>query len=241
MLGIFTSCAKEKLMKFSGKDRLLFKGEFEKRYSFVYKKSSVTKDTIWLDVETLGNIYKTDRKFKLEQIIEKNKDNTAIAGTHYNIEKEYIIKANAVKAKIPIVLIRDVSLREKAVRLKLKIVENKSFKHGEEKTFERLIIFSDKLQKPSKWDFDYGYGMSFKGFFGEYGEEKHRFMINTIGKVDDDFIEKVLFTGGSPAFEKANFYVELFKRALDDYNKKHKIPLREEPKKGETKGKLVKF
>jgi hypothetical protein len=253
MLGGFTSCAEKDLITFSDEDRLLFTGDaIDILYTFVYEKPSVIRDTIYLDVETIGNLSKTDRKIKLEQIIEEDKDNTAVPGTHYiafddtELTKHFIIKANAVRARIPIVLLRHASLQQNAIRLKLKIIENESFKHGEEKTFERLIIFSDKLEKPSKWDYNNwfdSYTLTFKEFFGEYGRKKHRFMIDVSGsKVDDEFIESVLFTGRELDRQKTYYFVGLFNQALFKYNMEHpNDPLREDPKEGQTQGDLVKF
>jgi hypothetical protein len=130
VLEIFASCAKKDMITFNETNRLQFIGDTLTYQSFVYKKASATRDTVYLTIRTIGNISKTDRTINIEQIIEKNQDNTAIPGTHYiafndpEISKHLLIKANTVETKIPIILLRDASLDNAFFRLRMKILKN---------------------------------------------------------------------------------------------------------------------
>ncbi len=162
----------------------------ETNYSFVYSGSSVTEDTVWMTVTTLGFVKDYDRALAIEQVTGSESD--AVAGTHYlafddeSLKKFYYMPAGAVSTDIPIVLLRDASLKTKAVNLEISIKENENFKVGYEKNRCRTIIISDKLSKPSKWSSYFDYYLSI------YTTGVHQFMIDVSGeRWDDDYIESL--------------------------------------------------
>jgi hypothetical protein len=240
MLGVFASCKQEKLMIFNSVDRMQFTGDTLIFQTFVYDDASVTRDTVFLTLNTIGNTSEIDRTINIEQVLE-NVDNRAEAGTHFisfdnsEIFQHLVIKANTVKTKVPIILLRDASLKDASFRLRVRVVANKFFKTGESNALERLIIFSDNLERPKGWNSWFA-----KYIFGAYGKVKHQFMMDVSGRnIDEGFFKSMW----SPFdYSMIQFYQNMFKKALKDHNVAHlNNPLREEPKEGQTEGDLVMF
>lgn len=178
----------------------------ESSYSFVYGADTRTRDTLWFDIETMGKLRNFDRPVRITQV-----DTTgvmAIPGTHYvpfdspELAPYYVVKANQARARIPIIILRDPSLKNEVVTLKFRITPNDYFQNGYAQYQTRLLTFSDMLSKPSKWDYGFPgpYGtwtISVTDYFGVYGQVKHKFLIEHTGEAwDDTFIER-LMTGDS--------------------------------------------
>jgi hypothetical protein len=249
IFGFFASCEKdlmtyksESVLRFTNEKYLLIK-------SFAFDNTSIVKDTIYLNIKTMGHVFKTDRTFKIEQIKDgKNekgkKMNNAEAGRHFIdfSNTDFVIKANQTKAKIPIVLLRDISMKKNSFGLKVRIVKNNFFELPEKKYLERLIKISDMLDKPENW---YSRG------FGIYGTKKHQLMIDASGlKIDKNFF-KTLILEVKEYFgqkyivwdrSKVTYYLNIFKEALKKYNETHPDnPLREEKEKDQIEGIRVSF
>lgn len=169
------------------------------RFSFVYLNSSITTDTVWVQLNTSGHVTDYDRPFELEQVpatandtdnedITNNADViNAVAGQHYisfddsSIKQHLVIKAGENSVKVPLVLKRDESLQTSKVYLKLKLKENEHFKESfiEDRSF--VIESSDMLVKPVEW------GGAIEYYFsGTYGPVKLRFMIDCATWTLDD-------------------------------------------------------
>ncbi len=183
-------------------------------YSFVYA-GSVTEDTVWLTVTTLGFVKDYDRSLAIEQ--ELTGEDDAVAGTHYlafddeSLKKYYCIPADSVSANIPIVLLRDASLKTKAVNLKISIKENENFKVGFERDRCRTVTISDKLTKPSKWDYD---GLQY--YIGIYTTGVHQFLIDASGeKWDDEYIESIASDYGYVEY-LGNYFARELKRVNEE-------------------------
>lgn len=181
-----------------------FKAELARSaYSFVYGPEETLEDTVWLEVETMGFVADYDRPISLEQV-EVADVNNAVADKHYqsfdtpSLQKFYVMPAGKARTKIPVVLLRDASLKAEKVVLKVAIKANEYFTNGYEPYRERTIEFTDQLSEPSYWNKGYGnYGYSLGDYFGAYGVVKHQFLIEQTGeKWDDEYIEK-LMTGDS--------------------------------------------
>jgi hypothetical protein len=250
MLGLFASCEKD-LMTYEGINRLGFSDNtYSLTKTFAFDNSSVVKDTVYLNVRTMGHVSKTDRTFKIEQIkdgkyVKGKKIKTAKAGLHFVdfSNTNFVIKANKTKAKIPIVLLRDISMRTNSFGLKVRIVKNNFFELPSTRSLERLIIISDMLEKPKNW-----YGNTRKDDwrgFGVYGKVKHRFMIDVSGlKFDELFFRSLILNPKDNYYDevKVRFYRNKFIKALKEYNEKHPAnSLREEKKEGQLEGDLVSF
>ena len=161
------------------------------RFTFVYKPSSVTKDTVWVTLQTSGFTSSEDRSFEIMQV-EANATNihtnlpegtevvNAEAGTHYlpfdapEMKKHFVVKAGATTATIPVVLYRHPDLQTDKIYLRFALKENENFKESFAKNRYYVIEMSDLLAMPKEW----GMGHIEYYFAGQYSTAKHRFMID---------------------------------------------------------------
>lgn len=196
-----------------------------KNYTFYYDGDNVKEDTVYFDVYTVGGITSHDRKFKLEQVQVDGVMN-ATADKHYvgfsnqNAMKNFVIKADSVHCAVPIVLLRDPSLKDTNVVLKFQVVENEDFKLGEVANLWREVGITDRLSQPNTWDANFS-----RYYFGEYSVVKHRFMIDSTGqKWDDSFIVEI-----RSDYSLLQYWIGVCKTALIKYNNQHPgQPLRDE-------------
>ncbi len=188
-----------------------------KSYTFFYESTAKQQDTLFFDIYAIGGVTNTDRPFKLEQVAVPDADN-AVAGKHYKafndaaIASKYVIKAGAVHAKVPVVMLRDASLKTTTVTLKFQIVENENFSTGEPANIWRKAIFTDRLSQPPAWD-----ASATQYYFGKYSVVKHNFFIEQTGqKWDNDFILAI-----RPDYALLTYWRGVVKVALVNYNAQH--------------------
>lgn len=162
-----------------------------KTFSFAYSNESVKQDTIFFDIYAIGGIKPYDRVFKLEQMMIKESEN-AISEVHYKsfesseLASHYVIQKDSIHARVPIVMLRDESLKEKEFTLQFQVVSNKEFKTAETRLLWRRLIFADKMVKPNKWDQLERY------YLGKYSVTKHKWMIEiTKEKWDNEFVDEL--------------------------------------------------
>ncbi len=216
---LFASCEKDLQVYSDSTCRLNFYYDIESvssfkesmarsTYSFVYGSSDVERDTLWYEMETMGFVADHDRAITLVQVDSVGVTN-AVAGKHYvsfddpSVAHYYVVPAGKARVKVPVIILRDASLKNETVVLKFKIEPNAEFEQGYSALQSRVVQFTDQLSEPSKWsygfpDSDYSsYTVSLSDYFGAYGVVKHQFLIEQTGeKWDDDYIEK-LMTGDS--------------------------------------------
>lgn len=216
-------------------------------FTFVYYPEEHQYDTLWMDFETSGYVTDYPRTVRLEQITVEG-DN-AEAGSHYvafddtAVKDLYIIPANQSKAKIPLIVKRDPTLKEKAYTLKIKIGENEYFKPGFPELQTRTYRIADILTRPQNWT---GYVSIY--CLGKYGDEKYKFMIETGAKrgviIDEKFF-KELVPSNPPDMAYCDFWEGVFRTALEEENKaraeRGEGPICEKPKPGEEKGEAIYF
>ena len=188
-------------------------------FSFVYGDPDATQEIMMVKVTTMGFV--TDRERQLEFEQELTGSNDAIAGVHYRFEDKYVIPANANSAEIPVTLLRDKSLENQAVTLKIRVKSNGIFGIGlVDKTYAK-IVFTDQLSKPFHWNGGSIY------WFGVYGKVKHRWMIETTGeKWDDNYLYNVIgFNANSSTYRNENYdegfvlyLIDLLTIKLEAYN-----------------------
>ena len=66
-----SGCREAEYRLFDDVARVQMTGSQEQRYNFVYKdRESVHRDTVYLTVQTMGNLSEAERKIALEQIPE---------------------------------------------------------------------------------------------------------------------------------------------------------------------------
>ena len=170
----------------------------ETNFSFMYSGEEATRDTIWFDIATMGNLSNEDRPIALQQFQVNGADN-AEAGTHYvafddpEIAQFYQIPANANRASIPVILLRnDPTLEERTVVLKFGFKENDYFKSGYDTLSMHTIYITDRLAQPSNWDE--------LGYFGSYGDTD----INGIPEYTNERITFINFIGDGNVYNFSN-------------------------------------
>ena len=186
-----------------------FKDEMSKtNYSFVYSGMGIEKDTIWLEVESMGFVSDHDRTITLHQVDTAGVVQ-AVPGTHYvafndpGVASYYVMPAGKARTKLPVVLLRDKSLSEETVVLKIQIQANEYFQPGYDVFQSRSITFTDRLSMPGNWEKGYPlpglesyfptYANYLYYYFGRWGQAKHKFLIEQTGqKWDDDYIEGLM-------------------------------------------------
>ncbi len=262
LIALFSSCEEELTPYNYSQNTLGFEYERDqygrvadsiKRFTFAYFASSVTEDTIWIDVRTTGYVVDYDRPVNLRQIEFQDEDELEVgetallqaeAGVHYvpfdspELVSGYTIPAGKNQALLPLIVKRDISLKEKKRYLKLEVIENEHFSQSYIQNRAWTVELSDVLTKPKTWN-----GAIRYYFAGDYGKVKHQFMIDVSGKViDEEYFYDLLnpldmgYLQYLSSFYAGKLREENARRAelgLD--------PLREEPTEEGAEGKLVQF
>lgn len=198
LIAVATGCSKADQLLYSDEARVQLNDTTTISHTFIYEPSTKTKDTVYIQVNTIGNIANYDREVSLVQVLETDKLNpAAVPGVHYvplddpAIKKAMVVKANAVSVKVPIVLLRDPSLRTNSYRLRLQLAGNGTFGLGEIASRALTIQFSDRLERFYSWRFDTGSAPAFYAF-GKYSVNKHQFMIDVLKtQIDEEWYQAI--------------------------------------------------
>lgn len=233
LTAVAAGCSKADELLYNDISRVQLSDTAVMNSTFVYKNATVTKDTVYIEVNTIGDIANYDREVKLVQVAEAGVTSAAVAGVHYvstddpELKKLMVVKANAVKAMIPVVLLRDASLKESSFRLRLELAANDQFGLGELKSRARTIVFSDRLERFFSWRVDGTQAPAFN-IYGKYSTGKHQFMIDILHEeIDETWYQNVVSIGAT------GHYRNLLKEALAAFNSdpdnlaSGKAPLRE--------------
>jgi hypothetical protein len=220
LLAIVAGCKKADYMLYNDGHRIQVADTTQLSYSFLYKDASVTRDTVYVQMNTIGGIVDYARAITIEQIPEYDKayvrdpatnkiiDSTitekpfkAIAGKHYiaftdpSLQSQMVVRADSAVSKLPVILIRDTSLKTNSYRLRIKLIANDEFAIGETKMVERTIVFSDRLERFDSWKTDAGASPAFVSF-GKYSTGKHQFMIDVLKtKIDEEWYKAIVAAG----------------------------------------------
>jgi len=252
LMATASGCTKSEFLLFSDVARVQLSDTTSLSSTFIYDPATVVKDTVYVEVSTIGGITHYDRPVKLVQVpefdytyvrdpitnqitdtIATERPFKAVAGTHYidladkSLESMMVVKADSVRAMIPVVLLRDASLKANSYRLRLQLVANKEFSLGEKNARAKTIVFSDRLERFYSWRIDGTAAGAFNNF-GKYSTGKHQFMIDVL-KVN---IDEIWYQAALSAQALTN-YANLLKRALTTFNNdpaniaSGKAPLRE--------------
>jgi hypothetical protein len=252
LMAAASGCTKSEYLLFSDVARVQLSDTTTLSSTFIYDPATVTKDTVYILVSTIGGITNYDRPVKLVQVpefdytyvrdpitnqitdtIATERPFKAVAGTHYmdladkSLESMMVVKADSVSALIPVVLLRDASLKTNSYRLRLQLVANKEFSLGEKNAREKTIVFSDRLERFFSWRVDATNAPAFNNF-GKYSTGKHQFMMDVLKvNIDEAWYQAAL------AAQATGNYVNLLKGALTTFNNdpaniaSGKAPLRE--------------
>lgn len=221
-------CKKAENVMYNDIARVQLSDTGELSATFVYDAASVVKDTIYIQVNTIGGITGYDRQVKLMQVpeytytyvrdpqtnqitdtVKTAVPYTAVPGIHYvdlndpSLAPLMVVKANEVVAMVPVVLLRDTSLKTNSYRLRLQLVANEQFGLGEINARSRTVVFSDHLERFFSWRVDNGVAPAFT-FFGKYSIGKHQFMINTLKvNIDEEWYQAMIANGALQQYQNA--------------------------------------
>lgn len=130
---------------------------------FSFVNYNVPDTTLYLQVNTLGDVATYERKFKVEVVKEET---SALAGDFYDdLRTEYTIPADSVYGFVPVTLHRVEELRDAMYSLTLRLVPSGDFQLAlKEKVVDKVngevvdllkhkIYFSDLVQEPLMWKF----------------------------------------------------------------------------------------
>lgn len=188
-------------------------------YSFYTKELGRVRDTVYLNIRTMGLPAEAPRAVSLVQANTGNRTD-AIAGIHYvafddpEVKDLMVIPANAVMADIPVILLRDKSMKSFEFRLNLEIRENDYFKVGLDTQKSFLIRLSDMAAPPDNWK-------SWSYTFGEWGPVKMRFIMDYVGVTD--FEKYAEYTSAELTYLQMKAI-----QKLEEYNQKNNTILTED-------------
>jgi hypothetical protein len=198
-MSFLAACSENEVPGYTGDDALYFyRGAYGNVnvyqrdsifFSFLTQGGLKQRDTLYIDVRTMGMPQNRERQIAIEQI-NTDKEATAQVGVHYvdfrdeEMRRLLIIPANAVRYMMPVIVLRDASLQREMVSLQIKIIENEDFRVGIDKQSTFILKLSDQLLPSTHWQ--PGSSSGWATVFGAYGQEKHRFLINYVGFTDFD-------------------------------------------------------
>lgn len=252
LLAIAAGCKKADYVLYHDTARIQMADTSTLSSTFVYETPAVIRDTIYIRLNTIGGITDKDRAVTLEQIKEyditytrdpltnKVTDSTvkerpfqAIPGKHYvplndpAMKALLVVRANKAFDSLPIILLRDTSLKTNSYRLHMRVVANDAFGTGEKKAIEKTILFSDRLERFASWKVDNTSAPAYNSF-GKYSVNKHQFMIDVLKtRIDEDWYQAISVA------QAQQHYKNLLKDALAAFNadpaniSAGKAPLRE--------------
>jgi hypothetical protein len=194
-------------------------------YNFTAKDGFRQKDTVHVRLLTTGFLSDRDRPIRLVQV-NLGGESDAVAGTHYvglddlEVRDWLVIPAGSERVNLPIILLRESSMRSREVRVVLELQENDYFKVVMSSASRFVIKITDMIARPNNWE------ISWQPYFGNWGPEKMRFLTDYVGIVN--FEERYELT-------EVFFYRSKAIEKLLEYNNSHANPL------AEADGTLVTF
>lgn len=187
--------------------------------SFFVVPETQERDTVWVEVALIGFPVGEARPVK---VVQTNADaaDAAVAGTHYvafdaaEVKELMVMGANRVTARIPVILLRDRSLKTEKKRLEMTIAENDYFKRGINADCDFMVQTTELAEKPTNWD------SAWKTYFGEWSSQKMWFVVNYLGL--DDF--EAEYDAGYKKYLKQKAHSR-----LNEYNAANDEPLCNDP------------
>lgn len=216
------SCEQQETEKYEGDARLYFhrstewEGQLDSvRHSFFLVPEGKERDTVLVDVRTMGFPVGTARPVKIVQT-NAGKPGAAVAGVHYvgfddvSLKEALVVQPHAIKVMVPVILLHDPSLDKGKVRIEMEVVGNEYFKPGIDKNCRFMVQTTALAEKPGTWDKNWVY------YFGEWGTEKMGFIVNYLGFTE---FEKTDQESGYKEYLKlkANEKLEIYNKAHPEY------------------------
>ncbi|SEM72439.1 protein of unknown function [bacterium A37T11] len=198
--------------------------------TFYYQEPGVKYDTVLFHVRTVGTLPQKTSYVKFKAFADTTASPAfpdAVAGVHYvsfedaQLNLLWKLEAGQYEGYLPIVTIRDASLKNATYQLHFRIDTSADFYPGNSDHTEGIVYISDKLSQPSNWTYNF--------FLGTYGPVKHQFIVEQSGeKWDADFITSI---GTNTSLQA--YYLFKFSQALNVVNAQRKAAgqteLRENP------------
>ncbi len=214
-LALGTSCSVNEMDTYQNDPAIYFNHEDADSvaYSFFTLDSHIPRDTVWVEAITMGLPSDQDRPFAITQT-NANDTNAAQPGVHYvsfdDVEVKDSIRINAgeVSRLIPVILLRDESLKTQTKKLVITIQGNEYFRPGIDAWRSYTITMTDTAIKPSLWD---DYWAPYLG--ASWGVEKMRFIIEVTGY--KDFEERPIDPG------LRTWMYSICVQRLNEYNAEH--------------------
>lgn len=230
------SCSPE-YMSFRGSNCIQFNTATNEVYTFAYFPESKQRDTLNIQIVTVGEITDYPREIKFEQVTKEwkysydavdttkivdsvliNMEYPAESGVHFESLGEnntLVLPANQNVLNLKVVVLRgDDDLKKHAHKLTLSLLPSEDFALGEIGKLSKTIIISDKLERPTRWK-ESSYEV--QTYLGAWSETKHRLLIDVTGqKWDNDFLYYILYDFNATL--ELEYYLAKTKKALDEYN-----------------------
>ncbi len=151
-----------------------------------------------------------------------------IIGRNVSSKKALLkIKAGEITGYVPVIVLRDNSLKTEKVRLRIQLVVSNDLELGQAKNLIMLLNISDQLEQPVNWT---RYS-SVQSYLGAYSKPKHELMIEVLhDKVDENWLDQMVNDRPNLIFWRGKF-----QEALNAFNNdpaniaSGKAPLRENP------------
>ena len=215
MLTLATSCSVNEMDTYENDPAIYFDHETADSvaYSFFTLDSHIPRDTVWVETITMGLPSDQDRPFTIVQTNTSESD-AAQPGVHYipfddpEVRDSIRISAGEVTRLVPVILLRDESLKSSTKRLVLSIQANEYFRPGIDAWRTYTITMTDTAINPSIWD---SYWSNYLG--ASWGPEKLRFAIEATGY--KDFEERPIDPG------LASWMYTVCSQRLEEYNAEH--------------------
>lgn len=211
------SCDQDIDFPYQGKDRIQFQHytvdwngnriySDSTLFSFGLIPSEVSKDTLKLPIEFLGNGSDKDRTYNVSIVTDST---TAVEGVHYlAFDSKQTFHANELMDTLYIVVLRDALSKDyvngKNMRLELKLEATDDFDLGLEGGIQRKIVFNDFMAEPTWWQ------SSLYGRLGFYHPAKWKFLIEELG------VEELATYGDIP-YDLNSPEISSYRSSMDNY------------------------
>jgi hypothetical protein len=178
-------------------------------YSFFIKGAAVVQDTILIEIRTMGLPSPEARPFRVMQT-NVGDSAAAQAAVHYlpfdSAAELMQVPPGEFSAFVPVIVLRDASLKTQEVRLEITIAENEYFKPGVQDNLKFTVKLSDFAVRPASWN-------TWGVFFMDWGPQKMVFLSMYLGI---DFDEPA-----PQEYDQLLYYGGLAKDLLKRYNEEH--------------------
>ncbi|MDE5612128.1 MAG: DUF4843 domain-containing protein [Odoribacter sp.] len=172
-------------------------------FSFLTYSSEIQSFQVDVVAWVMGPVADHDRTVNLEA------GAGTTAGAHlYSFPTTFTVAAGENKVIVPVILKRAPELKNGQVRLNLRVLPSADFAVGNNEENHLLIKWNDIISQPKNWD------EKLSEFFGDYSEEKYRFMLDYSSE-PDGFAETEL------DWSALRNYNIIFTTKLYEYNQAH--------------------